>query len=51
MLLQYTGTGCNKDPAAAEALWREADDAGVSQASFCLRNMEKQPGKMEQMFE
>ena len=37
--------------AAAEELWRDAHEAGVSQAGFCLRNMEKQPGKLEKMFE
>lgn len=47
----YTGSGCDKDPAAAEVLWREAHEAGVSQAGFCLRNMEKAPGKFEQYFE
>ena len=47
----YTGTGCAKDADAAAALWREAHENGVSQAGFCLRNMEKQPGKMEQYFE
>ena len=45
----YTGTGCEKDPETAEALWKEAHEAGVSQAGFCLRNMDKQ-GKMEPMF-
>jgi len=47
----YTGTGCDKNPEAAEALWREALEEGIPQADFCLKNMEKQPGKMEQMFE
>jgi len=47
----YTGTGCEKDADAAEALWREAHEEGVSQAGFCLKNMEKTPGKMEQYFE
>ena len=47
----YTGTGCEKDVDKAEELWREAHEAGISQAGFCLRNMEKSPGKLEQMFE
>jgi len=47
----YTGTGCDKDPDAAEALWLEAHEEGVPQAAFCLNNMEKQPGKMEQLLE
>ena len=47
----YTGTGCEKDVDKAEELWREAHEAGISQAGFCLRNMEKSPGKLEQMFD
>lgn len=47
----YTGTGCEKDVREAEALWREAHEAGVSQAGFCLRNMEEKPGKMQAYFE
>ena len=47
----YTGTGCEKDVDAAVALWTEAHEAGVSQAGFCLSNMEERPGKLEQMFE
>lgn len=35
----YTGTGCNKDVAAASALWRQASDEGIPQADFCLHNM------------
>jgi len=50
-VMLYTGTGCDKDASTAETLWLEAHEAGVSQAGFCLRNMEKQPGKIEQMFE
>ena len=46
----YTGTGCAKDKAAAEKLWLEAHEAGVTEAGFCLRNMEDSPGKLEQMF-
>jgi len=46
----YTGTGCDKDPAAAEKLWIQASHAGVDQADLCLRNMEKSPGAMEKMF-
>jgi TPR repeat protein len=46
----YTGTGCDRDPAAAAALWREASADGVSQADFCLRNMEEKPGQMEDFF-
>ena len=43
--------GCAKDVAAAESLWKEAEEAGVPQAGFCLRNMEERPGQMEQFFE
>jgi hypothetical protein len=50
-ILLYTGVGCEKDAAAAAALWREAADEGVSQAEFCLRNMEEAPGQMKQMFD
>ena len=46
----YTGAAGEKDVDAAEALWMEAHEAGVSQAGFCLRNMEKR-GRMEPMFE
>lgn len=47
----YTGTGCDKDVAAAEALWLEANEEGVPQAAFCLKNMDKSDGRMEQMFD
>lgn len=50
-ILLYTGTGCEKDVAAAAALWREAAEEGVQQADFCLRNMEEKPGEMQRMFD
>jgi hypothetical protein len=50
-LARVRSAGCDKDASTAETLWLEAHEAGVSQAGFCLRNMEKQPGKIEQMFE
>ena len=46
----YTGTGCEQDKTAAAALWRDAHDEGVAEASFCLRNMETSPGKLENYF-
>lgn len=47
----YTGTGCTKDVEAAAALWKEAAKEGVSQAEFCLKNMEISPGRLENYFE
>eukprot|EP00966_Prymnesium_polylepis_P261394 6037677-Prymnesium_polylepis.1 len=46
----YTGTGCAKDTAAAAELWKDAAEQGVTQADFCLRNMESSPGKLENYF-
>ena len=47
----YTGTGCEKDAAAAKTLWLEAVEMGNEQAQFCLNNMEETPGKLEKMFD
>ena len=47
----YTGTGCEKDVDAAVQLWKDAAEEGVTQADFCLRNMESSPGKLENYFE
>ena len=48
----YTGTGCDKDVAAAEALWEQAHEEGVPEAAVCLKNMEKgDGGRLEQMLE
>ena len=45
----YTGTGCEKDAAAAKELWVAAEELGVEQATFCLNNMEDNPGRMEKL--
>lgn len=40
----YTGSGCAKDAGAAKELWTAAEELGVQQATFCLNNMDDQPG-------
>jgi len=50
-ILLYSGTGCEKDSAAAVALWHEAKEEGVQEADFCLRNMEENPGELKRMFD
>ena len=50
-ILLYTGTGVEKDAAAAAELWRAALEEGVQQADFCLKNMEERPGELTNMFE
>jgi len=49
----YTGTGVQIDKERAEALWSEVverQEEGVTQAEFCLRNMDKNPNEFKNHF-